>query len=115
MSKRVPGMSDQEMRASWQAFLAKEFVRTKFKVSFNGKKRNVFTDRRKKYLYVLDEKHGDLEVLEYRDSKGETEHIGSQEIEPDYEQRSGDKVATLKGMSLGKLKTGGNKHKYDLI
>ena len=112
MSKRVPGMSQGEMMAKWREFVAKEFRNTGLKTKFNAVKKNVYTDG--KYLYVLDEWHGDLEVLKYQESKGPAEHLGSCELEPDFEIEPGEKVGTLKKLKVGKLKTGGKKHEYEL-
>jgi hypothetical protein len=113
MSKRVPGMSQPEMIAKWKEFVMKELRDTGLKTKFNTVKKNVYTDG--KYLYVLDEWHGDLEVMKYQESKGPAEHLGSCELEPDFEMKPGEKVGTLKTFKLGRIKTGGKKHEFILI
>ena len=112
MSNRVPGVSDEEMRSYWNGFVMKKFGRTGMKTTFNGKTRNVYTDKR--FLYVLDEKHGDLEVLKYQEGKGPAVHVGSQEIDAVFELKPGEKVGRLKEMKLGRMKTGGSMHKFIL-
>jgi hypothetical protein len=113
MSKRVPGMSQEEMMAKWKEFVMKEFRKTGLKTKFNQVKKNVYTDG--EYLYVLDDWHGDLEVLKYQKTKGPAEHLGSCELEPDFEMKAGEKVGTLKKLRVGKLKKGGKKHEFVLI
>ena len=61
MSKRITGHSQEQMIALWKDFVQKTFRKTGFKTTFNAKTRNVFRDD--KHLIVLDEWHGDLELL----------------------------------------------------
>jgi hypothetical protein len=100
MGSRIPNLPQNDMIALWKAFVQQRFKSTRSKVSFNGKTRNVFSDGTQ--LYVLDEWHGDLEVL---DLKGK--HLGTIPID-----------AVKKGdgwdLKLGSLKTGGSKHTYKL-
>ena len=100
MGQRIPGVAQPDMIALWKAFAQKTFKSTRFKVTFNGKTRNVLTDG--KLLYVLDEWHGDLEVLD----AGGT-HLGTIPIDA---VKKSDGGFDLK---LGPLKSGG-KHRYKL-
>ena len=79
MSKRIPGLSQEQMIALWKTFVQPTFRRTGFKTTFNGKMRNVVKDD--KYLIVLDEWHGDLELLAMQNKPGPAKHLGSQEID----------------------------------
>jgi hypothetical protein len=109
MSERIPGWSQNQMIALWQEWVKKKFRKTQQKVRFNGKTRNVFTNG--KHLYVLDEYHGDLEVLDH-----DAKHLGTNEIDVDYEakEENGKKKIVIKGLNLGKYKPGG-KHKYEFV
>jgi hypothetical protein len=79
MSQRIPGYSQDQMRAMWKEFVQKTFRKTNFKTTFNGKTRNVFRDD--DHLIVLDEWHGDLELLAMQAKPGPATHVGSQEID----------------------------------
>lgn len=79
MSQRIAGYSQEQMRALWKEFVQKTLQKTKFKTSFNGMTRNVFRDAT--HLIVLDEWHGDLELLAMQNKPGPATHVGSQEID----------------------------------
>jgi hypothetical protein len=79
MSRRIPGFSQPDMIAVWKEFVQKTFVATKFRTTFNGKTRNVYRDDVN--LIVLDELHGDLELLAMQKKPGPATHVGSQEID----------------------------------
>jgi hypothetical protein len=79
MSKPIAGHSQEQMIALWKDFVQKTFRKTGFKTTFNAKMRNVFKDD--KYLIVLDEWHGDLELLAMQNKPGPAKHVGSQEID----------------------------------
>lgn len=79
MSQRIPGYNQEQMRALWKDFVRKTFQKTNFKTTFNGEMRNVFKDAT--HLIVLDEWHGDLELLAMQAKPGPAKHVGSQEIE----------------------------------
>lgn len=102
MSQRVSGLSQEDHRALWTNFVRSTFRRTNRKVSFNGKRRNVYEGTLQAvscdpvYL-VLDEYHGDLEVLDKKAT-----HLGSMEL-----NISADRV-----VSLGTYHPGG-KHEYE--
>ena len=93
------------MRAMWKDFVQKTFRNTNFKTTFNGMMRNVYRDDNN--LIVLDEWHGDLELLAMQTKPGPATHVGSQEIEI---------VATSPSAQFrrGKMTLGG-KHKYVLV
>ncbi len=78
MSQRIPDYDQEQMRALWKEFVQKTFRRTSFKTNFNGVMRNVYTDG--VHLIVLDEWHGDLELLAMQKKPGAAKHVGSQEI-----------------------------------
>jgi hypothetical protein len=67
------------MRALWKEFVQKTFAKTKFKTTFNGLTRNVYRDD--EYLVVLDEWHGDLELLGLQRTSGPARQVGSQTID----------------------------------
>jgi hypothetical protein len=110
MSKRVPGYSQQEMIALWKGFVQSSFRRTGFRTSFNGKDRAVFQDRTR--LLILDEYHGDLEVLSLQVHSGEAQHLGSQEIDVSYDLSPSGR-ATVREIKLGAYRPGA-KHKFIL-
>ena len=112
MSQRIPGYSQPEMTSVWQEFVTKSFRRTKFKTTFNGKTRNVYEDGAR--LLILDEWHGDLEVLEFQSRSGDAQHLGSQEIDVIYQQAPGHGKPKVVQVKLGKFKPGA-KHKFDLV
>lgn len=100
MSNRVPGLSQDMHRALWTEFVRKTFQRTNRKVAFNGKLRNVFEGRiptasAGTVFLVLDEYHGDLEVLDDK-----AKHLGSVELDISH-----DRVVTL-----GRFKPGSTHH-----
>jgi hypothetical protein len=104
MSQRIPGYSQDQMRALWKDFVQSTLRKTNFKTTFNGMMRNVYRDDAN--LIVLDEWHGDLELLAMQNKPGPAKHVGSQEI---------DIVATSPSPQFqrGKITMGG-KHKYVL-
>jgi hypothetical protein len=67
------------MISFWKEFVQTTFQRTNFKVTFNNATRPVYRDGNR--LLVLDEYHGDLEVLAFQDRPGEAKYLGSQEID----------------------------------
>ncbi len=79
MSQRIPGYSQDQMRALWKDFVQKTLRKTNFKTTFNGMTRNVYRDD--DHLIVLDEWHGDLELLAMQKKPGPATHVGSQEID----------------------------------
>jgi hypothetical protein len=111
MSQRIPGYSQPEMTAIWMNFVQQSFRRTGFKTTFNQKTRAVYQDGTR--LLVLDEWHGDLEVLEFQQRGGDATHLGSQEIDVEYEMPRGGGKPLFKRAKLGKFKPGG-KHKFVL-
>jgi hypothetical protein len=112
MSKRIAGYSQPEMIALWKEFVQKTFQRTGFRTTFNGVTRTVYRDDVSRLL-VLDEYHGDLEVLEFQTKPGDGKHIGSQEIDvvlvPSTKGRP-----MVREVKLGQLHPGG-KHKFTLV
>jgi hypothetical protein len=106
MSQRIPGYNQDQMRALWRDFVQKTLGKTRFKTTFGGMTRNVYRDG-SSYLVVLDEWHGDLELLAFQDKAGPGTHVGSQEI---------DIVATspTPQFKRGRIAVGG-KHKFVLI
>lgn len=111
MSQRVPGYTQNEMIAVWKDFVQRSLVRTKFRTTFNVATRTVYTDGFR--LYVLDEYHGDLEVLERRTSPGVAKHLGSQEIVAEYESPAGGGKSVVTAVRLGVFKPGA-KHRFVL-
>lgn len=102
MSQRLAGVSQEDHIALWRQFVQQTFRRTNRKVSFNGKRRNVHEATIPKVssdpvYVVLDEYHGDLEVLD-----DDADHLGSMEL-----NISADRV-----VSLGTYHAGG-KHDYE--
>lgn len=79
MSQRIPGYSQHQMDAEWTRFVKTAPGKTNFKTAFNGKSSNVYRDEN--HLFVLDEYHGDLEVLAMQNNPGPAKHLGSQEID----------------------------------
>ena len=79
MSQCIPGYSQDQMRALWKDFVQKTLRKTNFKTTFKGMTRNVYRDDN--YLIVLDEWHGDLELLAMQNKPGPATHVGPQEIE----------------------------------
>jgi hypothetical protein len=67
------------MRALWKDFVRKALRKTNLKTTFNGMTRDVYRDN--EYLVVLDEWHGDLELLAMQSRPGPATHVGSQQIE----------------------------------
>jgi hypothetical protein len=99
------------MIAIWKDFVQESFRKTRFRTTFNGKTRSVYRDGGR--LLVLDEYHGDLEVLAMQVRPGDATHIGSQEIDAAVGVRSGAKSSEVE-VKLGKYTPGG-KHKFTLI
>jgi hypothetical protein len=113
MSKLVPGLSSEQMRALWRDFMVKTFSNSGFKVKFNGKTRTVFSDGSR--FLVLDEQHGDVEIIKKQPKKGPAVYLGTQEIDPTIVQKPGEKVATCTAMKLGAIKTGKRDYQYELL
>jgi hypothetical protein len=111
MSQRIPGIEQNEMIALWKGFVQRTLRRTNFRTTFNGATRTVYRDDTR--LLVLDEYHGDLEVLEMQRSPGKATHLGSQEIDVTFELPPGGGKGKLRDMKLGKFHAGG-KHKFVL-
>jgi hypothetical protein len=111
MSQRVPGFSQQEMIALWKDFCTKSFRRTNFRTTFNGVTRTVY--QHDQQLLVLDEYHGDLEVLAFQTRAGEARHRGSQAIDVVYESPRGGGKPIVREVKLGAFLPGG-KHKFIL-
>ena len=74
-----PRLQPTQMRALWKDFVQKTFRKTNFRTTFNGMMRNVYRDD--SHLIVLDEWHGDLELLAMQAKPGAASHVGSQEID----------------------------------
>ena len=111
MSQRIPGYSQEQMIAIWKDFVQKTFRKTKYRTTFNGKTRTVYQDGAR--LLVLDEYHGDLEVLAMQARPGDAKHLGSQEIDAIVGLKSGAKSSVVE-VKLGKYTPGG-KHKFTLV
>jgi hypothetical protein len=111
MSQRIPGYSQPEMIALWKEFVQKTFQRTGFRTAFNGVTRTVNRDGVSRLL-VLDEYHGDLEVLEFQAKPGEGKHIGSQEIDVVFVPSNKGRPM-IREVRLGLLHLGGQ-HKFTL-
>ena len=79
MGKRVPGLDHAMHRALWRAFVKETFAPTNFFVHFNGRAHPVYRDG--KTLLVLDEWHGELELLEPRGTAGPARYLGIWEID----------------------------------
>ena len=62
MSAHIPGNDPNQNKAVWIGFVRNELQRTRYTVTFNGQEHSVYSDDI--HLYVLDEWHGHLEVLE---------------------------------------------------
>jgi hypothetical protein len=77
--KRAPGLDQGRMVALCKT-LAQTLGSSSKKVSFNGKKRNVYGRDPNGPYYVLDEFHGHFEVLDARAC-----HLGIQEIFMEFE------------------------------
>ena len=113
MSQRIPGYSQPDMIALWKDFVQRTFQRTGFRTTFNGATRNVYRDGVLRLL-VLDEYHGDLEVLAFQSRPGKALHQGSQEIDATYDSpRSGGRPI-VKEVKLGVFRPGG-KHQFVLV
>lgn len=113
MSQRIPGYSQPDMIALWKDFVQRTFQRTGFRTTFNAATRNVYQDGVSRLL-VLDEYHGDLEVLAFQSRPGEALHMGSQEIDVTYEMQAGSGRPNVKKVSLGIYRPGG-KHPFVLV
>lgn len=111
MSQRIEGYSQPEMIALWKEFVQNTFRRTKFRTTFNNATRTVYQDGNR--LLVLDEYHGDLEVLALQLKPGPGKHLGSQEIVSVVVPATGGGKPTLKEMKLGKFHSPGQ-HKFVL-
>ena len=111
MSQRIPGLSQPDMIALWKEFVRRSFVRTRFQTTFNGVTRVVYRDGGR--LLVLDEYHGDLEVLAFQARPGEAEHLGSQEIDVVFDLPPGGGRPIVRQTRLGQFHRGG-KHKFVL-
>jgi hypothetical protein len=99
------------MIALWKDFVQKTFQRTGFRTTFNGVTRTVFRDATR--LVILDEYHGDLEVLAFQSRAGQGHHQGSQELEVVLKPSRPGVRPVVDHVKLGKFKPGG-KHKYVL-
>jgi hypothetical protein len=113
MSERIPGYSQPDMIALWKDFVQRTFQRTRFRTTFNGVTRTVFQDGVARLL-VLDEYHGDLEVLVFQSRPGKAFHMGSQEIDVTYDSRSHGGRPTVKEVKLGVYHPG-EKHHFVLV
>ena len=110
--RRIPGKSQEDMRSMWTAFV-RGFPRFSKKVFFNGDQRNVFVLSRDQ-LCVLDEYHGDLEILDVN-----AKHLGSTELLVQYEEeevvnpltKRREKIWKNVCIIAGTFKAGA-KHKY---
>jgi hypothetical protein len=99
MSKRIAGYNQEQMRAVWKEFVQKTFQRTKFRTTFNNAERTVYSDGTR--LVVLDEYHGDLEVLAMQERPGLAKHLGSQEIDTIPGPLGASGLTTVKEVKLG--------------
>jgi hypothetical protein len=106
------------MRAFWKGFVQNTFQRTGFKVTFNNATRNVYRDGVAR-LVVLDEKHGDLEILAFQRRPGDAKHIGSQEINVVQNPPASPTGKPTYRATLGTLyrgvKPGKKPHKFTLV
>lgn len=112
MSQRVPGFSQDEMIAVWKDFVQRNYQRTNFRTTFNQKTRTVYRDKSR--LLVLDEYHGDLEVLELQMRPGKARHLGTQEIDVVYQTTPGAAKPSVVQVREGKYKPG-SKHTFELV
>jgi hypothetical protein len=99
------------MIAVWKEFVQRSFLRTKFRTTFNGATRTVYQDGFR--LYVLDEYHGDLEVLARQTSPGEAKHLGSEAIVTEYQSPAGGGKCVVTAVRRGVFKPGA-KHRFVL-
>ncbi len=77
----IPGWSKDQHIALWSGFFG-DFASSGYTVSFGGKRRTVrWVDKDSGQLGVLDESHGEIEVL-----NAQARHLGIMQIEVTYEK-----------------------------
>ncbi|HVV73894.1 MAG TPA: hypothetical protein VFE62_17090 [Gemmataceae bacterium] len=111
--KRVPGYSQEDMRGLWKRFVYETFQRTRFRTPVKGETRPVHRDGMRR-LIVLDELHGDLEVLEFQARSGKAKYLGTQEIHVVFEAPPGGGKPIIKEITLSVLKQGKRDHVFEL-